>query len=308
MAFYLSVDVGGTNIKYGLMNDQAEILEKDEYPTPMDGGLDAFVSGLKKIYDRYSDQVEALVMSAPGKIDSRTGYFYTSGALQYIDQTNLGDKLKEAGIDIPFAVENDAKAAALAEMWKGSMKGIRNGVVMVLGTGIGGAVIINGELYRGSTFSAGEFSGMPLHLNQFPYDMNKMWALQNGVGYMVEDYAERTGKDLSGLNGRILFDDANHGNEDALASIDHYCEGLAAGIMSLQFALDVQRFAIGGGISRQPLLIKSLRQKTDEYYASADGMPASVPEIVPCTFGNDANMIGALYHYLYELKKKTPEE
>lgn len=303
MALYLTVDVGGTNVKYALMNDQTEIVEKGEYPTPMQGGLNEFIACLKDVYEKYRGKVEALVMSAPGKIDSQTGYFYTSGALKYIDQTNLGDKLKEAGIDVPFAVENDAKSAALAEMWHGSMKGISNGVVLVLGTGIGGAIIIDGKLYRGNTFSAGEFSGIPVHLNQFPYDMNQMWALQNGVGYMVEDYARRIGKKPSALNGRILFNDANAGNVDAKASIAHYCEGLAAGIISLQFALDVQRFAIGGGISKQPLLMKSLRKKVDEYYATAIGMPASVPEIVPCTFGNDANMIGALYHYLYELKK-----
>ena len=303
MANYLAVDVGGTNVKYALMNEQTEILEKGEYPTPMEGGLDEFVSSLKKVYQKYEDKADALVMSAPGKIDSQKGYFYTSGALQYIDGINLGDRLKEAGINVPFAVENDAKAAALAELWKGSMKGISSGVVMVLGTGIGGAVIIDGKLYRGHTFSAGELSGMPLHLDRFPYDMDQMWALQNGVGFMVKDYAERTQKDPSELNGRILFHDANEGNHDALAAIDHYCEGLAAGIMSLQFVLDVQRFAIGGGISKQPLLIQKLKKKTDEYYATAKGMPASVPEIVPCTFGNDANMIGALYHYLYEMKK-----
>lgn len=303
MALYLTVDVGGTNVKYALMNDQTEILEKGEYPTPMEGGLEEFISSLKEVYDRYRDQADALVMSAPGKIDSQTGYFYTSGALRYIDGINLGDRLKEAGIDVPFAVENDAKSAALAEMWKGSMKGIANGIVLVLGTGIGGAIIIDGKLYRGHTFSAGEFSGMPVHLNVFPYDMDQMWALQNGVGYMVKDYALRTGRQADELNGRILFQDANEGNEDALASIDHFCEGLAAGIMSLQFALDVERVAVGGGISKQPLLMDSLRRKTEEYYASAVSMPASVPEIVPCTFGNDANMIGALYHYLYELKK-----
>lgn len=303
MALYLTVDVGGTNVKYALMNDQTEILEKGEYPTPMEGGLQEFVSSLKEVYDRYSDRVDALVMSAPGKIDSQKGYFYTSGALRYIDGVNLGEKLKEAGIEVPFTVENDAKSAALAEMWKGSMKGVTNGAVLVLGTGIGGAIIIDGKLYRGHTFSAGEFSGIPLHLNVFPYDKDQMWALQNGVGYMVVDYARRTGQEPTRLNGRILFHDANEGNADALASIDHFCEGLAAGIMSLQFALDVQRFAIGGGISKQPLLMESLRKKTDEYYATAEGMPASIPEIVPCTFGNDANMIGALYHYLYELKK-----
>lgn len=302
MANYLAVDVGGTNVKYSLMSDEAVILEKGEFPTPYEEGLDGLVSGLKEVYDRYAGQVEALVMSAPGKIDSSTGYFYTSGALKYIDGINLGDVLKDV-IPVPFAVENDAKAAALAEIWKGSLTDVKNAFVLVLGTGIGGAIVLDGKLYRGSTFAAGEFSGLPVDLRGFPCTQTPMWATINGVNILVSYYAEKIEKDPKELNGRILFEAANNGDENALAAIDQYTKSLAAGIMSLQFALDVQRVAVGGGISKQPLLLESLHRSLNDYYGDmAKYMPASIPEVVQCTFGNDANMIGALYHYLYELK------
>lgn len=303
MTDYLTIDVGGTNLKYALMNENAEISTKGEYPTPMEEGLDGFLKALKAIYDNYGKTAQAMVMSAPGRIDAAKGYFYTSGALGYINGINLKDRLKDI-VPLPFAVENDAKAAALAELWKGSMQGIQNGIVMTLGTGIGGAVIINGKLYRGSTFAAGEFSGIPSNMMKFPYDVQTLWAVPNSVRTLVATYAAKAKMDPAKCNGRILFEAANKGDAAALEVIDDFCKTLASGIMSLQFALDVQKVAIGGGISKQPLLLASLQKQIHAYYDEAYkmGMPACIPEITACTFGNDANMIGALYHYLYELK------
>ena len=114
MADYLTIDVGGTNIKYALMNEEAEIYEKGEIPTPYEG-LEVFIDTIFELYTKYYEdrEIAALAMSAPGKIDSTTGYFYTSGALKYISGVNLAERLAER-IPVPFAVENDAKAAALA--------------------------------------------------------------------------------------------------------------------------------------------------------------------------------------------------
>ncbi len=303
MPQYIVFDVGGTNLKYALMNENAEILAKGEFPTPMDKGKEGFLEAVKAVYDKYADKAEAIAMSAPGKIDSSRGYFYTSGALKYLNGVDLPAELKKF-VPLPVSVENDGKSAALAELWKGSLQGVSNGVVIVLGTGIGGGIIIDGKLYRGHTFAAGEFSGLPVHLDEFPMNLGHMWATQNGVGYMAADYAERIGADPAKMNGRILFDAANKGDQNALGAIDHYCEGLAAGIVSLQFVLDTEKVAIGGGISKQPLLLETLQKKLHEYYDKYAGfMPATLPEVVSCTFGNDANLIGALYHYLYELKK-----
>ncbi len=301
MANYLTIDVGGTNIKYALMSEEAEIAAKGEIPTPYEG-LEVFIDTIVNLYEQFADQeIAALAMAAPGKIDSSTGYFYTSGALKYISGVNLKDRLAER-IPVPFAVENDAKAAALAEIWMGSMHGITNGEVIVLGTGIGGAVIINGALYRGSTFAAGEFSVISTRLDEPFNPHDNSWAGQNGVPALVKGYAERIGADPAELNGRILFGKANEGDPDALAAIRKYCEGLATGIISLQTILDVDRVSIGGGISRQPILLDTLREVIKEINAPLEGhMPYTLPDIQPCSFGNDANMIGALYHYLYEL-------
>ncbi len=300
MTNYLTIDVGGTNIKYALMTEEAQILEQGEVPTPADS-LDVFLDTLTQIYEKYADrEIKALAMSAPGRIDSSTGYFFTSGALGYITGVNLPEKLKDR-IPVPVSVENDAKAAALAELWKGSMQGIRNGTVIVLGTGIGGALIIEGKLYRGSTFAAGEYSVTAVRLDE-PFRHDKIWARINGVPALVADYASRIGVDPAELNGRILFGKANEGDKDALDAIAHYCQHLSTAIISLQTILDVEKVAIGGGISKQPVLLETLNRVLTEMGGPYSGvMPFTLPEVTACTFGNDANMIGALYHYLYEL-------
>ena len=297
---YLTIDVGGTNIKYAVMNEEAEISVQGETATPRDD-LEHFLETIRGIYSEFSDRkIQAVAMSAPGRIDSTTGYFYTSGALEYISGINLKERMK-AIIPLPFSVENDAKSAALAELWKGTMQDIRNGMVIVLGTGIGGAMIIDGKLYRGSTFAAGEYSVISTRLDE-PFNVEYAWAKQNGVGSLIEAYAQRSGEDPASLNGRIVFERINAGEEAALAALEHYCTGLATGIISLQAILDVQRAAIGGGISRQPVLVDTLRRVMKDMNASFEGWaPYTLPEITACRFGNDANMIGALYHHLYEV-------
>ncbi len=301
MSNYLTIDVGGTNIKYALMTDEIEVVEKGEVPTPRDS-LASFQDAIASVYEKYSDRdLQAVCMSAPGRIDSTTGFFYTSGALGYVSGVNLPESMKDR-ITIPFCVENDAKAAALAELWRGSMKGYESGSVITLGTGIGGSVIIGGKLIRGNTFAAGEFSGISADWSQ-SYTRGNTWSSVASTNGLLEHYATLTGRKVSDINGREFFDLANAGDPDALEALDKFCDCVVCGIMSLQLILDLQRYSIGGGISKQPILLETINRKLDEIFEQHKGKtPASRPEVVACAFGNDANMIGALYHYLYELK------
>lgn len=295
MKKYVSIDVGGTAIKYALMNESGQILEKGETPTSVTGA-DEYVTKLLEIYDRFGNEAEGMALSAPGKVNSESGYFETGGALKFMDGVNLREKIREVK-NIPFTAANDARCAALAELWKGSMRGVRNGAVMTLGTGIGGALILNGELYEGSTFSAGEFSTIPVHWDR-EFDRHACWYRQQGVGYFSKRYAEKIGSDPDQMNGRILFNEAAEGKPEALEALKEYCDSLASGIYGLQVILDLEKIAIGGGISRQPLLFEILNRSMDELYEEAHGFPASRPSIVSCEFTSDANLIGALYHHL----------
>ena len=299
---YLGIDVGGTEIKYALMTEE-EILEKGFIPTPKES-LDTFIEAIGGIYDRYADQTKVIVMSAPGRIDAKTGFFYSGGALSaFLTNVNAAELIrKRCGIE-EVAIENDGKAAGLAEVWKGGLKGVRNGAVIGIGTGIAGAVVIDGKLHRGSHFSAGEFS--LLDSNYQGFYLQNLWAIRGCTPNLVNSYATRVLADPATINGRVFFERLQNGDQTAKELMDEFCTEFVNGIMTLQAVLDADRYCIGGGISQQPVLIEILNRKIDEIYAiTGNAIPVIRPEIVACTFHNDANLIGALYHYLYELKQQ----
>jgi predicted NBD/HSP70 family sugar kinase len=299
---YLGIDVGGTEIKYALMTEE-EILEKGFIPTPKES-LETFIEAIGGIYDRYADQTKVIVMSAPGRIDAKTGFFYSGGALSaFLTNVNAADLIrKRCGIE-EVAIENDGKAAGLAEVWKGGLKGVRNGAVIGIGTGIAGAVVIDGKLHRGSHFSAGEFS--LLDSNYQGFYLENLWAIRGCTPNLVNSYATRVLADPATINGRVFFERLQNGDQTAKEVLDEFCTEFVNGIMTLQAVLDADRYCIGGGISQQPVLIETLNRKIDEIYAiTGNAIPVIRPEIVACTFHNDANLIGALYHYLYELKQQ----
>ncbi len=153
MKHKLVIDVGGTMIKYALMDEEAKIYQRGEVLTPLDT-LQHFIDTIVSIYKKVKNEVDGLAFSMQGNIDSETGQIFAPGALQYNAGVNIIKKLQEL-IDVPIAVENDGKCAALAEVWKGHLKDVQNGVVLIIGTGIGGGIIHERKLIKGSHFFAG---------------------------------------------------------------------------------------------------------------------------------------------------------
>lgn len=305
---YIAIDVGGTGIKYALMNEQAEFLDQGELPTPKDS-LHNFVEEIAAIYEKYKAcKPRAIVMSAPGKIDAQKGFFYTGGALHYLHNCDLKSIL-EKRIPLDFTVQNDAKAAALAELWKGSMKDVDSGLVITLGTGIGGALIIDHKLWQGHTCAAGELSGIPTNWNTRINGIGNSFSDMNCTRVLTEKYAVARNMDPDAIDGKMFFKAVLENDSSALNELDWYCETLATALLGLQMILDVEKVAIGGGISRQQILIETLRKKVSEQY---ERMPwycaASKPEIEACTYSNDANLVGALYCYLNQKENRNGEQ
>ena len=146
MKTYLVIDVGGTNIKYALMKEDLSFVDKGEIETPKTN-LDDFVNALVLLYEARKDQVDGMAFSLPGLIDSTKGFMYTGGALShYLFNVNLVEMM-QARTGVPVTIENDGKCAALAELWKGSLKGVDIGMVLTVGTGIGGGLVVGGKWY-----------------------------------------------------------------------------------------------------------------------------------------------------------------
>jgi len=302
MTKYVGIDIGGTAIKYALINQDATIVEQSSTKTPLpeDSTLEDLLIILEGIIEKYKTQVEGVAISMPGIIDNKTGHAYIGGALTYLAGVNLAKILGDKFL-LPVSIENDAKSAALAELWLGNLKDCKNAAVITLGTGVGGGIIINGALYSGCSFAAGEFSYLLVDDDK-PYEKESFWGDISGIKTLFELVHEYTEIPLSELDGFKVFEMANEGDSRVLDALDQYTNRLTLPIYNLQTILDLELIAIGGGISKQPLLLSYLQKNIDKNYernpilSTAPFVPR--PQVTTCKFYNDANLIGALYHHL----------
>ena len=300
---YLAIDIGGTFIKYALINQHTMILEKSKVPTPVaaHATINDLIEVLTVIIKKYQRSIYGIALSIPGIIDSDQGDAYTGGAVHYLSGQNLVKLLSEK-FEIPVTVENDGKCAALAEFWMGSLKGYKHGATVVLGTAVGGGLIIDGKLHKGNNFLAGELSYM---LFDAPDD--KFFWHEGGVENLLALASKNMDIPYEELDGIKVFEMANQKDKGALAAIDEYTKCLAKQLYSIQCLLDLDIFAIGGGISGQPLLMEYLQKNIDEFCEMHPFRSFSPiipkPKVTTCKYFNDSNLIGALYHHLSKESK-----
>ncbi len=294
---YLGIDVGGTAIKYAIMDENANFLKKGEMPTPMDS-LDSYLTALDGIIKKYAGLISGIAMCVPGIIDHVNGICITGGNLKYVSNLPLVSLL-EKKYGIPVTIDNDAKSAALAEVWQGAMKSRRDGIIIIIGSALGGALIQNRKLYRGRHLSAGEFSF--ICMGDDMRDIDNFAGNMCGVNHLIQIVSEKTGINKKELNGIRVFQLAKEGNEKVLDAINDYTKNLAKIIYNLQVIYDPEVFAIGGGISQQPILLELLIRNINDIYEHLPFSAGEKMEVVQCRFLNECNLIGALYGHL--LKK-----
>ena len=293
---YLVLDIGGTFIKYALMTNEGTFLEKNKVKTPVDS-IENLVKVIGKIYDYYKEQIEGIAISMPGIIDTERGYAHTGGFLNYNSNKEIV-KIIQKRCPIKITIENDGKCAALAEAWQGSLKGCRYGAVIVLGTGVGGGIIIDGKVHKGRNFFAGEFSYMRNNTG-IKNNFENLWAISNGSAALTKAFTEKKGLNPEEVDGFRVFESINSGDREASDILEGFANNIAAQIINIQCVLDPERVSIGGGISEQPILIEYINKKLEEQYNSTEDffyMPRI--KVEKCTFGNDSNLLGALYNYI----------
>lgn len=291
---YLVLDIGGSAIKYALMTKELDFIEKGKESTPLEN-IENFIEVVGKIYDKYKDKIAGMAISMPGILDSEKGYAYTGGALEYNSGKEIV-KILQKRCPTKITIENDGKCAALAEVWKGSLKDCNDAIVIVLGTAIGGGIIIDKKVHKGKNFFAGEFSTINTNVNA-PEDFKSSWAYINGSQTLVKAAAKVKNVLPEELNGYKVFEYANNGDKDILKILDDFTYKLAVQIYNLQCIFDPDAFAIGGGISSQDILMKYINKNLDKYH-NVFNFHFSKPKVVRCEFKNDANLVGALYNFL----------
>lgn len=292
---YLAIDIGGTFTKYAIMNESGEFLRKGKVSTRKENQED-FLNMLVELFESQKKLTESLLegiaISSAGVIDSKNGYMKNAGTLYCVNDLHICKELS-ARCMVPVSIENDAKCAALAELWKGTLADCNDAAVMILGTALGGAVIHDRKVIQGKNLMAGEFSYLLVN-SEDPLNPDMTAAMYCGVPALLKLAAKAKNVPLETVSGELVFDWVNRNDSVAQRVLHEYARRLAIQILNWQFIINPERVAVGGGISVQPVLLQYIREEL-ERLIEVYPYPVPIPEVVNCSFYNDANLIGALY-------------
>ncbi len=302
---YVGIDVGGTGLKAGVVDENGKILVKVSCPTGVERGHEAVIEdmarlALKAIADSgYTlDDVHSIGIGIPGVQDPRTGRvpFCTNLGWHDVPVIELMQKI----IDKPIFIDNDATVAALAESVAGVASTVKDSIFLTLGTGVGGGVILNGKVYSGTHGVGSELGHMMVVAGgeECTCGNRGCWERYASATALIRMGHEKAklhpesilaGKET--LNAKDVMDAAKAGDAAGLEAFDEYTTYLAIGMVNIINFIDPEIIAIGGGVSAAgEFLLKPIREKVAKmvFYKA---MPYARIELA--TLGNDAGIIGA---------------
>lgn len=296
MKTYVAFDLGGTNLKYAVIVDNGKILDKGHVKTPQ-SGLEELVELITSITNNYKTRfpIEGVAMSFPGAVNSKTGIIEGCSAVEYIHGPNILELISKA-TGMQVFIENDANSAALAELWLGNAKDNNDVIFIVIGSGIGGAIVKDRKIHYGNNLHGGEF-GYMLMKKDPSGERYLNWSETGATIALIERVAKRKNIDASTLKGEEIFLGAKANDPDCLIELNDWYETLAIGIFNLQYIYDPEVIILGGAVSEQADLIVELNARINKLVQN-DGYATVVPQIKKCLFNNDANLIGAVYNAL----------
>ena len=244
-----------------------------------------------------------MCVSVPGIVNPTTGQVEFTGALGFMGEFNLAEYVRRL-TGLPVYVGNDANCATLAEMWLGNLTTVANGAVVTLGTSVGGGLMINGQLLAGPHFRAGEISAIVNNHDHLDPHEATVGASTSAVK-MIAAVAAACGLPDS-RDGRRAFVEINRHTPAAWEIFTAFCRRVAVLLINVQAVVDLERILIGGGISAQPVVVSEIRHQFKLLQESDRRLQDDIamPDIQAAKFGNEANLLGALYGLLLQLEEK----
>ena len=312
MKYYVGIDLGGTNIVAGVVDENYNIIAtaktKTNCPRPEKAIADDMAKmALEAVKNAKLtiDDIEWVGIGTPGIANSETGIIEYSNNLGF-NNTPMVKYIQET-IDKPVFIENDANAAAYGEYVAGAAKGAKNAVCITLGTGVGGGIIIDGKIYSGSNFAGAEIGHTVIEVDGAECSCGRKGcfeayssatglirmtkeAISENPDCIMAKMADEKGK----VTARTSFDAMRAGDSVAKAVVDKYIKYLAAGITNTINIFQPDILCIGGGVCNEgdPLLLPVKELVKKEVYTRNSPKNA---EIVIAKLGNDAGIIGAAF-------------
>ena len=288
----LAIDIGGTMIKYGLVSSDGKILSTNKIKTEASKGLNNILNKIDNIFKGYKENNPVgIAVSGTGQINGMIGKVIGGNPIipNWIG-TNLV-KILEEKYNLPAVLENDVNCVALGEKWIGAGKDLSNFICLTIGTGIGGGIILNNQLFRGENFVAGEFGHTLIKKGEF-----EQFASTTALIRLVK---EKTGKIL---NGKEIFDLEKKEIVEYQEVISEWIENLTDGLSSIVYCFNPANIILGGGVIEQgEALINRIK---NSLFKKIGLQFKEKLNIIQAKLGNNAGMIGASYLLLEKFNKR----
>lgn len=307
--YYIGIDLGGTNIAVGIVTKEGEIVKKTSVPARAErpfaqifADMAACIRQLLSETGISESEIVSIGIGTPGCIDTEKGMLIFAGNFKYGKNVNYREEMAKH-FSLPVYIGNDANVAALGEARAGAAKGVKNAIMITLGTGVGGGIIIDGEIYEGHLSAAGELGHIVLvHGGESCTCGRKgCWEAYASVTALVrqtkaamvahpESLMNRV--PLDQVNGRTAFDAAKEGDKVALAVVDQYEEYITEGLADMVNIFSPELLIVGGGICKEgDYLLNPIREKLQGRVFGSGLLPER--KVVAAELGNDAGLIGA---------------
>ncbi|HEL1351877.1 TPA: ROK family protein [Streptococcus equi subsp. zooepidemicus] len=288
----LCIDIGGTSTKFATCR-KGKLEKQSSCPTPH--SLEGFYRMLDERLAYYrTEKLSGIAISSPGAVNKATGIIEGASALPYIHGFPIQQCLEER-LGLPVSIENDANCAALAESALGAGQGTSSLAMLVLGTGVGGSLVINGRIHYGAHLFGGEFGFMVMNERYQTFsELGTVVNMAKRYSQIINDGKSYTGKEVLEL--------ADQGDPVALKERQVFLQSLAMGVFNIQHAFDPDRILIGGGVSQADFLLPALEAELDKLYQLVSISDLKL-QLAVCQFKNEANLLGASIDFMQEHRK-----
>ncbi len=307
--YYIGIDLGGTNIVAGLVDDNSKLIDKVSTPTLKDRPETEIIADIAKVTNELLvknnvtlKEVVSLGIGSPGSCNDKDGIILFAGNLGFRN-TEIRKELNKY-LDVEVRLANDADCAALGEYFAGAGDKAHSFICITLGTGVGSGIVLDGKLLTGKNYAAAELGHMCISSGGEQCTCGRKGCFEayasataliretNRAAKGIEEtiLKEMVGDNVNHTNAKMVFDARDKGDEVATRIIKEYYDMLAEGLGNVINVFDPETIAIGGGVSAQgDKLVKELESRLARY---AFGGVLNT-KIKICSLGNDAGIIGA---------------
>lgn len=310
---FIGVDIGGTAVKLGIVDEKGNILYSDSYEVSFDNYETAIMDTVIRSMHRFLmtfhisiRDIQGIGVSATGQIDTKHGMVIGGNIASWVN-VNVKEQL-EKEFHVPAGVINDANAMMIGEGWIGAAAGCQNVVGITIGTGVGGGILVDGKILLGHRGIAGELGHIVMMKDGAACACGnagcyERYASTTALIQMVKHAYEKSGitESIEDINGLLVFKYAANGNRVILSILDQWIDNIAIGLGSLVHIFNPEIIVVGGGVCQQKeQFMEPLRKKVLEKV-----MPRFKEqlEIQPAILKNNAGLVGAVYYAMNHINE-----